>query len=1002
MRILTRYILREITGYALLGGLLFTFILFMRYLLPLMELFVRGVASPADLLRLVGYLMPAFLTVTIPMAVLVGILLGLSRLAADSEITAMRASGIGVLSFVRITAIFAALCWCLGLVNSLYVAPRAAQALLAYEEQAKTSQATVLVQPRVFFEDFKNFVLYAQDVIPGANGTAVWKHVFLADLTKPATPHIITANEATVLSSGAQTIRMQLADGSRHDISLTDPDQYDISTFLTTELPVQTGQQEEDSHLSRRDTPMQALGTAELWRLLHTSSRADARAFLIELNRRVSFPTACLVLMLVGVPLGISSRRGGKGAGFVLTLLLVFLYYFLSIIGTALGRSDKLPAFLGVWGANIVFTLAGVLLIQQMARGGAAMTLLSSLGQAVSRLTERLGTRRSPRLRTVGDGAAMQSLRRSLRFRFPLILDEYVMGRFLRNFLLVLLSLLALFLIFTFFELIGDIIRYRTPLATVGDYLLNLVPFILYNVTPLCSLVAVLITFGALSRSSELTAMKATGTSLYRIVAPMLVVAALLSAALFIFSEAYLPAANRRQEALLNVIKNKPAQTVLHPDRKWMSGETGRSDANAEPTRIFYYQFFDPDRNVFANLTVFEFQPGTFNLTRRIFASSVRWDDRLNNWVFEDGWQRTFASASVVNYQPFTLSTFPEIHEQPGYFKKEDRQSQEMSYAELATYIGDLRQSGFDTTRLRVQLNRKLAYPLITFVMAIIAVPFSLSAGKRGSLAGMGAAIGVAIAFWVVLGVFENLGNVNTLPPRWPPGPPTCSSPSPAPGCCCAHPPRAFLAQRVEIQASRVLSDVEWKPNGFILWRSGETPVFCLRQRDLPPVGRPTWSLFPLLLIFTLFDLFTHLHLHIRHLHRPTLLRLQQHLDAALRARQLFLARLAQHHAALCSNICTFSSSDRSPRSSFATTVSSSASCFSNSAITRLLRPAPQAPPHTCRTARSPARPAPRRARWPASPVQSPALRPATPPCPPPSPSAPGSPPASTPSVGRA
>jgi LPS export ABC transporter permease LptG/LPS export ABC transporter permease LptF len=764
VRIFTRYILREITGYALLGGVLFTFILFMRYLLPLMELFVRGVASPADLLRLIGYLLPAFFTLTIPMSVLIGILLGLSRLASDSEITAMRASGVGILAFVRIVSVFAILSWGIGLSNSLIVAPRAAQALLDYEVQAKSSQATVQVQPRVFYEDFKNYVLYAQDVIPGANGTAIWKHVFLADLTKPATPHIITSNEATVLSGGAQTLRIQLADGSRHDISASDPDQYDVSAFDSTELPIQTGQQEEDSHLSRRDTPMQALSTSELFRLIHTSKAPDERAYRIELHRRFSFPTACLVLMLVGVPLGLSSKRGGKGTGFVVTLALVFLYYFLSIIGTALARQDKVPEFLGVWGANIVFTIAGLLLIQQMSRGGFAVNLVGSLGATFSALLKKLGRKRSQKLQTLGRGALMQRIRRSLRIRFPLILDEYVMGSFLRNFVLVLLTMVSLFLIFTFFELIGDIIRNRTPLVTVGDYLLNLVPFILYNVTPICSLVAVLITFGGLSRTSEMTAMKATGTSLYRIVAPALVVAALLSAALFVFDEAYLPAANRRQEALLSVIKGKPAQTFLRPDRKWMSGETGGSQT--EPTRIFYYQFFDADRDVFANITVFEFHPGNFDhLSGRIFASSAHWDANAKAWIFENGWQRTFLpDGRLEDYRTFSSSTFAEIHEQPSYFKKEDRQSQEMSYTELSSYITDLRQSGFDTTRLRVALDRKIAYPLITFVMAILAVPFSLSSGKRGSLTGMATAIGVAITYWVIGGIFENLGNVNSLP----------------------------------------------------------------------------------------------------------------------------------------------------------------------------------------------------------------------------------------------
>ena len=167
MRIFTRYILREVVGYALLGGVLFTFILFMKYLLALMELAVHGAASFTDILRLIGYLLPQFLTLTIPMAVLIGVLLGLSRLAADSEITAMRASGMGVLSFVRIVSIVAVLAWGVGLVNSLYVAPRAATALIQYEAQGASGEAAIQVQPRVFYEDFKNYVLYVQDVLPG-------------------------------------------------------------------------------------------------------------------------------------------------------------------------------------------------------------------------------------------------------------------------------------------------------------------------------------------------------------------------------------------------------------------------------------------------------------------------------------------------------------------------------------------------------------------------------------------------------------------------------------------------------------------------------------------------------------------------------------------------------------------------------------------------------------------------------------------------------------------
>jgi LPS export ABC transporter permease LptG len=336
-----------------------------------------------------------------------------------------------------------------------------------------------------------------------------------------------------------------------------------------------------------------------------------------------------------------------------------------------------------------------------------------------------------------------------------------VLKEFLSTFTMVLVTFVTLMLVFTFFELLGDIIRNKTPLVTVGDYLLNLTPSMIYTITPLSVLITVLVVFGLLNRASELTAMKASGISLYRIVLPVLVIACLLAGSLFAFDEVYLPKANRRQEALRNEIKGRPAQTMEHPGQNWIFGQ----QQPGQPGRIFYYQFFDSDQDAFGNITVFEFDPETFSISRRIFASNVHWEPHLQKWVFEHGWVRTFHGEEINNYQTFEVSTFPEIHEQPSYFKKEVRLSSEKSFQQLSAYIHDLSQGGFDTMRLRVQLNRKLAYPIITLVMAVLAVPFALSMGKRGSLAGIAVAIGVAIAYFVVSGTFEAMGNVNMLPP---------------------------------------------------------------------------------------------------------------------------------------------------------------------------------------------------------------------------------------------
>jgi LPS export ABC transporter permease LptG len=347
------------------------------------------------------------------------------------------------------------------------------------------------------------------------------------------------------------------------------------------------------------------------------------------------------------------------------------------------------------------------------------------------------------------------------RNAFPRILDEYVVREFLTTFLLVLSGFVLLMLVFTFFDLVGDILRNRIPLTTVGAYLVNLTPDMLYQIAPLAVLIATLVTFGVLNRNSEIIAMKATGISLYRLVVPIVSISVILAISLFLFDQYYLPQANRRQEALRNTIKGRPPQTVTHPEHNWIFGQPHPG----EPGRIFYYQFFDPDRKEFANLSVFEFDPSTFSLTRRIFASRVFRDTDSNSWHFQNGWVRDMNGAETFAFREFRQTTFSEIHEDPGYFTKEKNlQSQEMNFGQLSGYIRDLRQSGFDTMRLRVALWHKLAYPLIAVVMAVLAIPFALSMGRRGSLTAIAVAIGVALAYFVVNGTFEAMGNVNYLP----------------------------------------------------------------------------------------------------------------------------------------------------------------------------------------------------------------------------------------------
>jgi len=769
VRILTRYILREVSSHALLGVLLFTFVIFMRDLGRLLELVVRNSAPLPSVGEIFLYTLPTTFMITLPMGTLVGILIGLSRLAADSEVTAIRASGMGAGMFLRVVSIFAVAAWLLGMTNSVYVAPQAARALSNLQDRLKSSQASFEIQPRVFYEEFKNNVLYVQDAVP-SKGQSLWRGIFLADISNPASPKITLAERGALLSESTDKVRFHLEDGTQQELIPKARDQYSITTFESTDIPVELPSAadrgprdllpvaELSLHSLLRNAKRERGAGAALVKIDPVTSSYDylkARYYEIEFHRRFALPAACLVLALVGIPLGLSARKGGRSAGFVLTILLVFVYYFFSLVGVSLARQGKVAPWLGVWAGNFFFFLCGLFLLWRVDRmpldfsGFSRIT--TELRARLAAIGDRLlGTRERGWLR-----AGSRQPGRRYGAKFPLILDDMILRDFAMYLVMILATFLILALVFTFFELLTDIVRNKVSFIMLAEYLLNLSPSLIYLMAPMSVLLAVLITFGLMQKSSELTAMKATGISIYRATLPVIVLAGFFAIGLFIFDQVYIPTTNRRQEILRNQIKGKPPQTYLQADRKWIFGESNQ---------IYYYQVFDPDANRFGGISVFEFDPATFRLTRRIHADGAHWEPRLKKWVFENGWVRTLDGTSIQEYRTFDVSTFNELGEDPSYFKKEVRQSSEMDYQELRNYIQDLQQSGFDTVRLKVQLQKKLAFPLITLVMAVLAIPFSAQKRRGGALAGVAIALGIAIVYWVAAGLFEAMGNANQLP----------------------------------------------------------------------------------------------------------------------------------------------------------------------------------------------------------------------------------------------
>jgi LPS export ABC transporter permease LptG len=335
-------------------------------------------------------------------------------------------------------------------------------------------------------------------------------------------------------------------------------------------------------------------------------------------------------------------------------------------------------------------------------------------------------------------------------------MDLYVLQSFLFFFLLMLLGFGLLLDAFTFFELLDDVARHHVPMRVVANYFRYLAPYWAYQLAPLAALVGVLVTLGVMTKSNEITAFKAAGISLYRLSLPLLVAGVALAAAMFLLDDTYLPYANQKQAALRNQIKGRPAQTFYQPRRQWIFGEG---------SKLYKYDLFDPDRNLFGGLDVFELDPATFQLRRRVFAMRAHWEGRLKTWVLEEGWVRDFDGSKVGQYLPFPVLTVPELTEPPSYFQRKVLQSDQMDWRELRQYIHDLEQAGFEVARLSVQWHRKFAFPLLAPGIVLLAIPLAFLVGTRGALGGLALAVAIAIVYWAVSALFEALGGVGQLPP---------------------------------------------------------------------------------------------------------------------------------------------------------------------------------------------------------------------------------------------
>jgi LPS export ABC transporter permease LptF/LPS export ABC transporter permease LptG len=729
MRILDRYVIREVLWPFLIGLLVFTFMLIIPFLIEYAESFISKGVPMLVVLRVMATLLPATLSLTIPMSLLLGLLVGFGRLSTDREFVAMQACGVSLMRLLRPVGVLSLLAWGVTTYILIVAVPDANQRFREITFGVVAARAEGEVRPRVFFEDFPDVVLYVRETPASGSG---WTDVFMAD-SRPGQPQAVylARHGRVVIDREQRTLDMVLEDGARHVAD--GATNYEVFQFdrLLLRLNPDTVFPREGPPLGAREMsiPQLQARAAELER-----EGIYPHSELFEIQKKFSIPFACLVFGLIGLALGVNNRRDGKLASFAIGIGVIFTYYVLLWLGQSLVRGHVVPPWLAAWMPNIALGGLGMWLLTQRSRPGD-------------------GTRRLP-------GVPRLPALKIPPLRLPLlgILDRYVASAYLRVAALSAVAMAGIFYISTFLDLSDKVFRGQASWGMLLEFFWYATPQYVYYILPLSVLLATLVTIGLLTKNSELIVMKACGISLYRVALPMVVSAVCAGGALFLLEQTVLGPANRQAEAIRHVIRGGSPQTFDVLLRRWVVGSDGD---------IYHFDFYDPRAQQLNGLSVYTFGSHMPVLASRTFAERAAYaggTTGANTWRMEQGWVRELTDTGETrSFTPFAESR--KAIEPTGYFTTQQPDERFMSYSQLRDYTARLRSSGLDISGQLVALERKLSFPFVTVVMTLLAIPFAVTTGRRGAVYGIGVGIALALAYWVAISVFAALGTGGLITP---------------------------------------------------------------------------------------------------------------------------------------------------------------------------------------------------------------------------------------------
>lgn len=732
--LISKYLAQAIIPYFLFSWLLLSVILFVQQASRYSEVFFN-VQIPKNLVwQLTLALIPNVIAFTCPMAVLVGVIIGLSRMQGDSELIAIRGSGVGNLQ-ITVPILF------LGVILSLftfsinlYGIPLAARIVRKVALQTALYKLESPIEPGVFNTEINGYTIYVKN---GDFEKGTWKNIFIYNEDKSNNlTRLITSKNGRIDSKDEAT-ELVLDNAIVNTFSQIN----NKATFVSENIgqirvPIKTKRGEIIERMSKTDETPEELGLQELAQYASTKDGKEKTEAQILWQRRIILSITPLIFALLGTSLVLRFNRGGRGFGIFLALVSLVFYYLITLLGEQLARTNQIS----VIGASAIPVLTSFFVIFWFFLSNRRL-LKNTFGGFGKSFEIKMPVR-----------TKKTSTKNSYAGSVFGILDFDIVINLLKYFLLTLLFLTSIYMIFTAFELWKFAGEIPDGLGLLLRYLFFLIPFIYIQLAPSALMIATLATFVIKSRQNEIVTWTAAGQSIYRLLLPCFMLMIFLGFANFGIQELIAPKTNALQDELRNQIRSRGV-TSTKTGKYWVANDK----------RIYSFEIKDDAQSnqKVNNLTVYEFSGDETRIQTVYKAPQAIWEkDKIR---FLDGAEKQIWNQEKVQTSSFAGNV---INENSNPFKN---LYEKPSHLNISQTNEQINQSESETGRknFEVALEKKYATLVLPLIITLFTAPFALSLSRKGRVVTVGYAIGVWLLFMGIGSTFEQFGLNGMIAPEF-------------------------------------------------------------------------------------------------------------------------------------------------------------------------------------------------------------------------------------------